>query len=159
MALQAYVVPVASAGRGTVHHIALSEPMNKLTPFESLRKELKEAGLRVYMPKRSDTDPQHYTYAYVTDGTNIAYIEEYSRGSFMGSLSTVHVPAKYIGTGFGIIGDPRSGREEDAFTVEAVKKAMNTVVPHWFPQYRGKVTKWNSWDEFEAKHWNSLTEV
>ncbi len=105
-------------------------------------KMLKDAGLQVWMRKPEDE------YCFVTDGTRIAYVQW---SDYRTSVSTVHMPNKYTGTGFGMF---------DEITPENVRRAMVTVAPAWARDVQS-VKKYKNWASYHsADSWNSgLVEV
>ena len=93
-------------------------------------------GVKVYMPEKG-----MQTYLFYTDGTRIGYLQ---RGTFGGwSISTVHIPNRESGTGFGM-------GEMDEFIPERLKDGF-VHAPSWANKpERESVVKWKDMDEFLA---------
>jgi hypothetical protein len=109
--------------------------MSKLSP-ETI-KAVHGAGFDLYMSE----DPRWASYGFFTDGTRIGYIQE---GGFEGvTLSTVHVPNRQTGTGFGMGSSEGCDRAalETAFC-NAPGWASNTD--------RASVTKYANFEAFLA---------
>ena len=95
-----------------------------------------KAGFRVYMRTPSDS----WLY-FVDDADRIGYAQE-TRIGFV-SISTVHVPNKYTGTGF-ILDDIPS------LSADNLAKAF-VIAPRWATgSDRASVKKWASWEAFKA---------
>jgi len=95
-----------------------------------------EAGFRVFMQTPYDS----WLY-FVDDADRIGYAQE-TRNGFV-SISTVHVPNKYIGTGF-ILDDIPS------LSADNLAKAF-VIAPRWATgSDRASVKKWASWEAFKA---------
>ena len=95
-----------------------------------------KAGFRVYMRTPSDS----WLY-FVDDADRIGYAQE-TRIGFV-SISTVHVPNKYTGTGF-ILDDIPS------LSADNLAKAF-VKAPIWATgSDRASVKKWASWEAFKA---------
>lgn len=94
-------------------------------------------GFDVYQ----NADPQWQSYAYFTDGQNIGCIQT---GHFGGlSISTVHIPCKECGTGFGLdsLGE---------LTRENLARAF-CHAPSWATQRdREAVRKYRDWEHFNS---------
>ena len=95
---------------------------------------MKAQGWAVYVRSSNPT------YCYVTDGTNICYVQ-WSDNREM--VSSVHMPNKTTGTGYGLF---------DRITPENVRQAMLTLSPNWASgRDRQSVRKYKDWDEFHGK--------
>ena len=98
---------------------------------------LVRGGLSVYYPENATT------YFWFSDGINIGYVQIESSGF---SFSTVHHPNKQSGTGFQV---------EKYVYPATLQHALNAFkAPGW--AYSMQCTKYNSWDQFQAKHWQTL---
>jgi len=99
-----------------------------------------DAGFTPYMRDTSDT------YMHFTDGTRIGYLQ---KGRFGGvSVSTVHVPNKSTGTGFGIA-------QDESLSKELLESAL-IHAPHWASSFdRQSVKKYPTIAAFlAASRWN-----
>ena len=95
-----------------------------------------KAGFRVYMRTPSDS----WLY-FVDDADRIGYAQE-TRSGFV-SISTVHVPNKYTGTGF-ILDDIPS------LSADNLAKAF-VIAPRWVTGGQAaSVNKWANWEAFKA---------
>lgn len=120
--------------------------------LQTLIEAAKAEGLTVYVPKTTTHPSGRTTYAYITDGTAIAYVQEERRDGPL-TVSTVNVPHKNTGTGFGFHDEREGGR----VTVDTIRRAMACTAPHWAkPQDRAAVRKWASWEAFAAHPHNTI---
>lgn len=103
-------------------------------------KFIRACGYRVFMRSPSDK------YCHFTDGKRIAYAQW---SDYRTSVTSVHVPTRENGSGFGIA---------ESITAETLSSALNCFIPHWAS---GAVTKYKDWDAFHnASEWNrQLKEV
>jgi hypothetical protein len=111
---------------------------------------IKAAGLTVYYSvwKHSSEKP---TYFYFTDGKNIGYCQEDYFGGI--KFSTVHIPCRNCGTGFGL-------NEDGLFnpTIEDAKRAF-IIAPHWANRNDVQsVKKYESWQQYISKPLNNMCE-
>lgn len=117
-------------------------------PLQELLNACKASGLRVYV---RPTERPRNTYAFITDGKGIAYVQEEYFGP--PKISTMHKPCRECGTGFGL---------DIPATVDNVRAAMEMVAPKWAtPSDRRAVRKWESWEEYaNSNHgnWSDLIE-
>lgn len=117
------------------------------SPLQELVDACKASGLRVYV---RPTDRPHHTYAHITDGTGIAYVQ---MDLLSPTISTMHKPCRQCGTGFGL---------DVPATVENVREAMAMRAPKWAnPSDRAAVRKWESWDAYASSthgKWSELIE-
>lgn len=91
-------------------------------------------GLQMFM-----RDTVNGTYAYLTDGKRIAYIQ-WGRSHMDTSVSSVHIPNRASGTGYVI---------DEKINERTVTLALDCVEPAWARRdERGSVRKWASWDAF-----------
>lgn len=105
---------------------------------------IKAQGYRVFV---RDDNP---TYCFFTDGTRIGYAQW---GGYRQSVSSVHMPNKTTGTGFGVA---------DEITPTTLAAALNRPYPHWASAAdRASVKKYADMDAYlKASKWNSeLIEV
>lgn len=94
------------------------------------------AGFDVYMRDQKDT------FSIFTDGTRIGYLQN---SAFRGmSISTVHVPNKSSGTGFGVL----DSLSEADLTAEKLSEAF-VIAPDW-GRDRQSVRKWKDFAAFKA---------
>lgn len=94
-------------------------------------------GLTVYQ----SADPAWQTYAFFTDGQRIGYIENHRLEGLR--LSTVHIPNRSSGTGFGVARD-----RPVMLTLEGLSEAF-AMYPSWASQTdRESVRKWPSVESF-----------
>lgn len=102
---------------------------------------VKAAGMRVFYSVWKYTSGST-TYFHFTDGVNIGYCQE---GYFGGiRFSTVHIPNKNCGTGFGLTDDPGIYSP----TIEDAKKAF-IKAPYWANYHdAAAVKKWANWEAF-----------
>ena len=100
-------------------------------------KELAAAmGLRVFM--RPAANGAQATWAYLTDGTRIAYVEW---GRFHERVGSAHVPNRQTGIGFVVA---------ESITESAVLEAMRGA-PDWASATDRAVSRpWRDWDAFCA---------
>ena len=103
-------------------------------PMQEAAAAIKAAGYQVYMRNPSDT------YAYYTDGTRIAYIQN---DRFLGyTISTTHIPNTSTGTGFHLGSVCMLDKEnfDRGFM----------VAPDWaYGRDRASVRKWKNWEHFQ----------
>lgn len=104
--------------------------------IQALINSLKKKGYEVYGPEDLST------YIYFTDGKRIGYAQyDTWRGV---SYTTVHIPNRYTGTGFGA---------QDA-------QAALGFAPHWASQSdRDSVMKYRDFEHFQSKHWQPLVKL
>lgn len=93
--------------------------------------KIKSFGFRVFQRKGGDN------HAFFSDGKNIGYIENAGRGL---KCSTVHIPNRTTGTGYGI--------EISEISKSELEKAF-CIVPHWAsPGDIPSVVKYSSLEAF-----------
>lgn len=108
--------------------------------IRELAEEAKAEGLQVYTFVKAYVGKIEQIF--ITDGQKIATVS--TCYSICIGTGTVHVPAKYVGSGFGLL---RS--DEDTIDLDAIKKAMNTIAPQWAtPTERSAVRKYATWEEY-----------
>ncbi len=110
-------------------------------PLRAAIEAVAAAGFAVYM--RAVTD----TYLFFTDGTKIGYLQVGLGGGY--SLSTVHIPNKSTGTGFGVA-DP------NVLDREALEKAL-IHTPHWVGRDAANtVRKYRDMEDMRSRDaWNA----
>jgi hypothetical protein len=105
----------------------------------------KADGLRVYV---RPTDGLKHTYAYITDGIGIAYVQ---MDLLSPTITTAHKPCRECGTGFGL---------DIAPTAANVRLAMSMHAPEWAtPSACAAVRKWESWDAFASSTHGKWSEL
>ena len=120
--------------------------MNRADILSLAVEKVKSLGYECYFPVYESTmhSNNRPTYCFITDGTNIGYMQSNHWGCGM-NFSTVHVPNSIIGSGCSI-GDDISVKDiDDAL----IKKSFST--PVWV-KHNGE--KYKSWEDFVQ---NSLT--
>lgn len=117
--------------------------MDKRETFLQYAKQIKDLGYTVYISEDID-----YNYGYiVNEKDQICYFQ---LSSFFGliNLSTVHVPAQSIGTGFsmheGIV--PTKDLVNDCFCAG----------PAWASVYFRDVKKYKNWDHYKSYKLNNI---
>ena len=104
-----------------------------MTLLDNIVPQIAEAGFDVYMRKPLDS------YAYFTDGQRIGYVQEDRLQP--PTLSTVHIPNRTSGTGFGL-GSPKT------FDRASLEDAFITA-PQWADgASRKSVKKWPNLEAF-----------
>lgn len=114
---------------------------------DEVKKLAVDMNLRMFM-----RDPEHGTYAYLTDGQRIAYVQ-WGRSCLDTRTTSVHVPNKITGTGFVL---------EESITARTITAALNCVEPSWTREIeRGYSKKWKDWAAFHnsSKFNSELVEV
>ena len=111
---------------------------------DHVKKLAESMGLRMFA--RDIDNPYRCTYAYLTDGDRIAYVQW---SACRVSTSSVHVPSRENGTGFHL---------QDDISEQSIRDALSCTVPSWA---HGTVRKWKNWEEFHnSSAFNrELTEV
>ena len=104
---------------------------------------VKSFGYRCFFP-RFYTLQKHPTYCFITDGTNIGYMQANELGYGI-CFSTIHKPSRENGTGCGVANNVLL---KDV-TKELVERTFGT--PRWV---KNKPIKYASWEDFTK---NSLT--
>lgn len=105
---------------------------------DAVIQSIARASFDVYMRDRKDT------FLIFTDGTRIGYLQN---SAFRGiSVSTVHVPNKSSGTGFGIL----DSLSEADLTAEKLNEAF-VIAPDW-ARDRQSVRKWKDLVQFQASN-------
>ena len=117
---------------------------------------VKEFGYDVYITKyRSNRESDECRYCYITDGTNIAYmqVDDFNCGV---NFSTVHLPNKNCGTSFRISNpQPLSRAFDSLFDLGQITKTIIESAfgkPQWAEKFRD--VKYRSWDSYTK---NSLS--
>ena len=101
---------------------------------ESVKALAVRMGLRMFTRKTYNRQPA--TWAYLTDGTRIAYVQW---GGYSDRVSSVHIPAQPVGTGYVIA---------DEITEATVSEAL-AGAPHWAtPSDRRNTRPYKDWDAF-----------
>lgn len=102
--------------------------------------QIKALGFDVYA-RKIDHQSGVITHGYYTDGINIGYIQS-ARDHGIHSISTVHIPNRESGTGFGL-GDI------DEITKEVLESAFKPY-PKWANGKQKKsVVKYANWEAFQ----------
>ena len=121
--------------------ISVSELDN--TDLQKFVRALLADGLKVYVT-RSGT-----TYCHFTDGVNIGYAQFDWQGV---SLSTVHKPNRFVGTGFNVLKGCWSSADD-------ARRAF-ALAPSWASESdRRQVKKYSDFESFAKSYWTDLIEV
>lgn len=105
---------------------------------------VKSFGYRCFHPQYYSNRNEKPTYCYITDGTNIGYMQSNDWGSAL-DFSTIHKPSRENGMGCGIADDVLL----KDITKELVERTFGT--PKWV---KTKPIKYASWEDYIK---NSLT--
>lgn len=97
---------------------------------ENVKKLAESMGLRMFVP---DTGISPLTYAYLTDGKRIAYVQW---SDYRTNTCSVHMSSSENGTGFHI---------QDDISEQSILDALNCIRPNWA---NGTVRKWKDWEQF-----------
>lgn len=103
---------------------------------------VKSFGYKCFFP-RFYTLQKQPTYCYITDGTNIGYMQANDLGYGI-CFSTIHKPNKRHGNGFGIANNVPL----DKITKELIERTIENK------NSKAKVEKYTSWEDYTK---NSLT--
>lgn len=107
---------------------------------------IKAMGFSVYQ----NPDSHWQTYLFYTDGTRIAYLQNDGLQGLC--ISTVHVPDKQVGTGYGLGPIP-------ALTRQALEVGF-IHAPNWASGAdRNATRKFADWAAFERRHFGKLQQV
>lgn len=104
--------------------------------------DVKSFGYKCFFP-RFYTWQKQPTYCYITDGTNIGYMQANELGYGI-CFSTIHKPNKKHGSGFGIANNVPL----DKITKELIERTINNK------NSKANVEKYASWEDYTK---NSLT--
>lgn len=118
--------------------------MDRTTILLQAVEVVKSFGYRCYSPRYASSFSEKPTYCYITDGTNIGYMQSNDLGYAL-SFSSVHKPSRENGMGCGIADDVLL---KDV-TKELVERTFGT--PKWV---KTKPIKYASWEDYIK---NSLT--
>lgn len=103
---------------------------------------VKSFGYKCFFPRYYTLQKQP-TYCFITDGTNIGYMQANELGYGI-CFSTIHKPNKKHGNGFGIANNVPL----DKITKELIERTIENK------NSKAKVDKYTSWEDFTK---NSLT--
>ena len=103
---------------------------------------VKSFGYKCFFPRYYTLQKQP-TYCYITDGTNIGYMQANEFGYGI-CFSTIHKPNKKHGNGFGIANNVPL----DKITKELIERTIENK------NSKAKVEKYTSWEDYTK---NSLT--
>ena len=105
---------------------------------------VKSFGYKCFFPRYASTFVEKPTYCYITDGTNIGYMQANDWGCAL-DFASVHKPSKENGMGCGVADDVPL----DRITKRLVESTFGT--PKWTKK---KPIKYASWEDYIK---NSLT--
>ena len=118
--------------------------MDRTTILLQAGEVVKSFGYRCYSPRYASSFNEKPTYCYITDGTNIGYMQLNDLGCAL-SFSSVHKPSRENGMGCVIADDVSL----DKVTKGLVERTFGT--PKWV---KTKPIKYASWEDYIK---NSLT--
>ena len=115
---------------------------------------VKSFGYKCFFPRYGSSFNEKPIYCYITDGTNIGYMQSNDWGYGL-NFSSVHKPSQKNGTGFGILNDVTL----ENITKEIIEQTFGN--PNWvYTESYGvgsknsPIIKYKSWEDFVK---NSLT--
>jgi hypothetical protein len=118
--------------------------MDRTTILLQAVEVVKSFGYRCFFPRYASTFVEKPTYCYITDGTNIGYMQSNDWGCAL-SFSSVHKPSRENGMGCGIADNVLL----KDITKELIERTFGT--PKWV---KTKPIKYASWEDYTK---NSLT--
>ena len=118
--------------------------MDRTTILLQAVEVVKSFGYRCFYPQYYSNRNEKPTYCYITDGTNIGYMQSNDLGYAL-SFSSVHKPSRENGMGCGVADDVLL----ENVTKELIEQTFGT--PKWV---KTKPLKYSSWEDYIK---NSLT--